>query len=182
MANYGAGFVGLILILSGGVPCLATVYTVGDSAGWALSVDYDTWTGGKTFKVGDSLVFNYGSSHTVDEVSKSDYSSCAVGNSITSDNSGATTISLKTAGTHYFICGVVGHCSGGMKVAVTVTGGSSTTPSGSSPPSSSGTGSTTTPGTPSTTVPVASSSENLSTFVGGLVSWVTLVLVNWVMY
>lgn len=55
MANYGAGFVGLILILSGGVPCLATVYTVGDSAGWALSVDYNTWTSGKTFKAGDSL-------------------------------------------------------------------------------------------------------------------------------
>lgn len=129
------------------------------------------------------IVFNYGSSHTVDEVSKSDYSSCTVGNSITSDNSGATTIPLKTAGTHYFICGVVGHCSGGMKVAVTVTGGSSTTPSGASPSSGTGTGSTTTsPATPSRTVPAASSSEKVSTFVGGLVSWVTLVLVNWVMY
>ena len=109
----------------------------------------------------------------------------AIQSPISSDNSGATTIPLKTAGTHYFICGVVGHCSGGMKLAVTVTGGSSTTPSGSSPPSSSGSGSggtTTSPATPSGTVPVASSSENLSTFVGGLVSWVTLVLVNLVMY
>lgn len=33
-------------------------------------------------------------------------------------------ITLKTAGTHYFICGIPGHCSGipGMKLAVTVTG------------------------------------------------------------
>ena len=37
------------------VPCLATVYTVGDSAGWTLGVDYDTWSSSKTFVVGDSL-------------------------------------------------------------------------------------------------------------------------------
>uniref|UniRef100_A0A803NMF9 Phytocyanin domain-containing protein n=1 Tax=Cannabis sativa TaxID=3483 RepID=A0A803NMF9_CANSA len=74
----------------------ATVYTVGDTSGWAMGVDYTTWTSDKTFLVGDSLVFNYGSSHTVDEVSSSDYSSCTVGNAITSDNTGTTTISLKT--------------------------------------------------------------------------------------
>jgi hypothetical protein len=75
----------------------------------------------------------------VDEVRASDYSTCTTGNAITSDSSGATTIALKTAGTHYFICGVPGHCGSGMKVAVTVAAaGSSTSPS-SGTPSSDGT-------------------------------------------
>ncbi|KAK3030185.1 hypothetical protein RJ639_039662, partial [Escallonia herrerae] len=172
MANSGAVFLCLIFTLCAAVPSLATVYTVGDSAGWALSVDYTTWTSGKTFSVGDSLVFNYGSSHTVDEVSASDYSSCTVGNSISTDNTGSTTIPLKTAGTHYFICGVIGHCGGGMKLSVPVTA-AATSPSGSSttPPSS-----TTSPAPPSTTTtppsgttaPQSSSSGTLSPFLAAL--------------
>lgn len=72
-------------------------------------------------------VFNYASSaHTVEEVRKSDYDACTTGNSITADSSGATTITLKTAGTHYFICGMAGHCGSGMKLAVTVAAAGST--------------------------------------------------------
>lgn len=104
-------------------------------------------------------VFNYGSGHTVDEVSGSDYKSCTTGNSITSDSSGATTIPLKTAGTHYFICGVVGHCGMGMKLSVTVGSGSPTgAPAGkgaSTPPSTDG--SNTTVDTPAVTTPTATS-------------------------
>jgi hypothetical protein len=33
----------------------ATDFTVGDSSGWNLGVDYTTWPSGKTFKVGDNL-------------------------------------------------------------------------------------------------------------------------------
>nr|CAD1818696.1 unnamed protein product [Ananas comosus var. bracteatus] len=52
------------------------------------------------------------------------------------------------AGSRYFICGTPGHCSSGMKLAVTVTAASpSTTPAGGSTPSS------TTPTTPTTTSP-----------------------------
>ncbi|KAF2299729.1 hypothetical protein GH714_002893 [Hevea brasiliensis] len=121
MASFRSGVVCAIFVLiSMVVPSLATVYTVGDSTGWTMGTDYSTWTSGKTFTVGDSLVFNYGGGHTVDEVSASDYNTCTVGNAITSDNSGATTIALKTAGTHYYICGVIGHCGSGMKIAVTV--------------------------------------------------------------
>ncbi|XP_012068372.1 blue copper protein-like [Jatropha curcas] len=118
MENSGLGLVFAILVML--VPCLATVYTVGDSSGWTIGVDYGTWTSGKTFSVGDSLVFNYGEGYTVDEVNASDYKTCTVGNPITSDSSGATTISLKTEGTHYYICGVVGHCESGMKLSVIV--------------------------------------------------------------
>lgn len=68
-------------------------------------------------------VFGYNSGeHTVDEVSLSDYSSCSSSNPLSTDNRGSTRITLKTAGTHYFICGIPGHCTGGMKLAITVTG------------------------------------------------------------
>ncbi|GAV83250.1 Cu_bind_like domain-containing protein [Cephalotus follicularis] len=129
MSGFGAGFICVTLILCMVVPGLATVYTVGDSSGWTLGADYTTWASDKTFEVGDSLVFNYDSSHTVDEVSASDYKACTSANAITTDTSGKTTIDLKTAGTHYFICGVMSHCAGGMKLAVTVGTGSTTNPS-----------------------------------------------------
>jgi hypothetical protein len=33
----------------------AKTYVVGDDAGWDVAVDYDAWTSGKNFKVGDTL-------------------------------------------------------------------------------------------------------------------------------
>ncbi|WOH07047.1 hypothetical protein DCAR_0626476 [Daucus carota subsp. sativus] len=151
MASSVAGIVCLISIFITAVPSLGKDYTVGDSSGWALSVDYSTWATGKTFNVGDNLVFKYGSGHTVDEVSSGDYSSCTIGNSITSDNTGSTKIPLKTAGTHYFICGVIGHCSGGMKVAVTVAAGATPAPAGTSVPPATAGGTSATFPTPTAT-------------------------------
>ncbi|KAK1315486.1 hypothetical protein QJS10_CPA06g02023 [Acorus calamus] len=127
----------------------ATVYTVGDDSGWATGVNYDNWSGGKNFSVGDSLVFNYGAgSHTVTEVSASDYSSCSTSNSIGTDSSGSTTVQLKSPGTRYFVCGVVGHCAGGMKLAVSVG------------PSSGGSGSPSSPTGSTTTTPPSSTTTN----------------------
>lgn len=105
-------------------------------------------------------VFKYVSGHSVDEVSANDYKTCTTGNAITSDSSGATSITLKTAGPHYYICGIPGHCGGGMKVAVTVAaaaptdGGSKTSPSGTttSPATTASPPSTTTSPTPPTVV------------------------------
>lgn len=79
-------------------------------------------------------MFNYGSGHTVDEVSESHYNTCTTGNALTTDSSGGTNITLKTAGAHYFICGAVGHCGNGMKLAVTVTEGSTSSGNASSTP------------------------------------------------
>ncbi|KAF5185525.1 Blue copper protein [Thalictrum thalictroides] len=125
----------LLVVLCCAVQSFAVTYTVGDTNGWATSVDYSTWTSGKSFAVGDTLVFTYGAgAHTVDEVSESDYSSCSTGNSISSDSTGSTSITLKTPGTHYYICGIPGHCSGGMKLAVTVGGNGTTTPVSPSTP------------------------------------------------
>ncbi|AES73093.1 blue copper protein [Medicago truncatula] len=112
------------LAINMALPTLATFYTVGDSLGWQIGVEYSKWTSEKTFVVGDSLVFLYGAIHTVDEVAASDYISCTTGNPISSDNSGETTIALKTAGTHYFISATFGDCSSGMRLAVKVEAGS----------------------------------------------------------
>ncbi|KAK4859351.1 hypothetical protein QYF36_004115 [Acer negundo] len=180
MAGVGAGFVCVVAVVFCMVvpSCLATVYTVGDTSGWTLGVDYTTWAGSNTIAVGDSIVFNYGSSHSVDEVSASDYKSCTTGNAISSDNTGATTIILKTAGTHYFICGVASHCSSGMKLAVTVGSGSGSGSGSTTPPSSSSpTDGTSTVTSPTTKSPAINTHESslgavVSPFVGLVITWV----------
>ncbi|MBA0746206.1 hypothetical protein Gogos_008745 [Gossypium gossypioides] len=151
MASLSVGVACVLLVLCMVVPSLAAVYTVGDTSGWTTGIDYSTWTQGKNFKVGDTLV---------DEVSSSDYSTCTVGNAIRSDNSGSTTVTLKAAGTHYFICGVVAHCGNGMKLAVKVESSSSTT------------------ATTATTNPDFSySSSNRSSFAGYFITCVALIVI-----
>lgn len=118
-------------------------------------------------------MFNYGSSHTLDEVSSSDYGPCTVGNSIASYISGPTSITLNTTGTHYFICGVVGHCSGGMKMSVAVTNGGgggsgvTPTPSGTANP-------TPTPPKGNNTGSIPATSANISPVVALVFSLVAL--------
>lgn len=57
-------------------------YTVGDSLGWfdktaKPSVDYDKWVSGKSFSLGDFLIFNTDSNHTVIQTfNATTYSSC----------------------------------------------------------------------------------------------------------
>ncbi|XP_010939704.1 mavicyanin [Elaeis guineensis] len=149
MAGCTSITLGALILISCVTWVSATVYTVGDTSGWTSGVDYSTWTSGKTFAAGDSLVFNYASgAHTVTEVSSSDYDSCSASNAITSDSNGPTTIQLKTPGTHYYICAIPGHCSGGMKLAVAVGGSASGSPTTPSPPSTS---TTPTPPTSTTT-------------------------------
>lgn len=53
--SFKPAFLGLLIAISLAVPSFATVYTVGDSAGWSMGVDYTSWTSGKTFAVGDTL-------------------------------------------------------------------------------------------------------------------------------
>ncbi|KAL6646044.1 hypothetical protein ACP70R_017652 [Stipagrostis hirtigluma subsp. patula] len=130
------------------VSCAATVsaetFIVGDGSGWTTGFNYDNWASGKTFKAGDTLVFNYGNGlHDVVEVTKNGYDSCSISNAIKTDTNGPTTVTLQP-GTHYYICGIPGHCSGGMKLAVTVDSGS-----GSGSPAAPGTPA----GTPSTPRP-----------------------------
>ncbi|XP_044367379.1 blue copper protein-like [Triticum aestivum] len=107
--------------------------------------DYTTWASDKKIKVGDTLVFNYaGGGHNMAEVSAADYASCSAANALSSDGSSATTIALKTAGKHYFICGVTGHYSNDMKPAVDIAATTAASPPKASPTPD-------TPDTPSTT-------------------------------
>lgn len=127
-------------------------------------------------------VFTYaGGAHTVDEVSKSDYSACSSANTVSTDSSGTTTIPLKTAGDHYFICGAAGHCSSGMKLSVSVkaaspsTSTTPTTPSDTGSSSSTPTSTTTSP--PSTRTTSDQSAAAVASPVGGLLSSLVAVFV-----
>jgi hypothetical protein len=100
--------------------CGATQYTVGDSAGWDTSTNFNSWVQGKSFAVGDTLDFQYSSLHSVLEVSKSDYDNCQTGNALQSFSDGSTKIPLSNPGNMYFICGTLGHCASGMKMAIDV--------------------------------------------------------------
>ncbi|KEH17865.1 putative cupredoxin [Medicago truncatula] len=129
----------------------ATDFTVGDANGWTQGVDYTKWASGKTFKVGDNLVFKYGSFHQVNEVDESGYKSCSTSNTIKSYDDGDSKVPLTKAGKIYFICPTPGHCTstGGMKLEVNVVAASTTpTPSGTPPPTKSP---STTPSAPSET-------------------------------
>ncbi|CAN1186155.1 Blue copper protein 1a [Linum perenne] len=131
--------VAVVVAVAGLVPTtLAVKYVVGDDAGWTNSgvVDYKVWAEGKTFFVGDSLVFNYGGSHNVMKVNATDFQSCtkplAGPPPLTS---GKDEIPLLTSGKKWYICGAPGHCASGQKLVITVSDGSaSPAPTPNSPP------------------------------------------------
>uniref|UniRef100_A0A6N2MGZ0 Phytocyanin domain-containing protein n=1 Tax=Salix viminalis TaxID=40686 RepID=A0A6N2MGZ0_SALVM len=45
----------ILVVLCTAVPILGKGHTVGDSSGWAIGMDYSTWTSRKTFSVGETL-------------------------------------------------------------------------------------------------------------------------------
>ncbi|CAL1360684.1 unnamed protein product [Linum trigynum] len=100
----------------------ATTYMVGDNSGWDISTDLDTWTQDKTFNVGDSLLFQYRSSDTVEEVNKPAFDSCNTTDAMRTFNNGNTTVELDRPGPWYFVCGNRLYCLGGMKLQVNVVG------------------------------------------------------------
>ncbi|KAK1393840.1 Plastocyanin domain-containing family protein [Heracleum sosnowskyi] len=111
----------------------AVDHFVGGSQGWNQGVNYATWASSEKFLVGDNLIFNYGSSHGVDEVSQSDYNSCTAGNALNTYTGGQNTVPLKKSGPMYFLCPSFGHCGGGMKLSITVAAASTPT---ATPPTS----------------------------------------------
>jgi hypothetical protein len=92
-------------------------------------------------------VFNFATgAHDVVVVDKSGYDSCSTSNAANTIQTGPATVTL-TSGTHYYICGITGHCGAGMKLTVTVGSGSGSSPS--TPPTPAGS----TPATPSAPAP-----------------------------
>ncbi|KAK9705229.1 hypothetical protein RND81_07G042000 [Saponaria officinalis] len=118
---------------------------------WTIGKSYSSYST-QSLKPGGTILFNYDKTlHNVEIVSKSDYENCVTGNALETFNDGKTSITLKQ-GAMYFICGIPGHCKGGMKLQVNVGDSSSsstpatsttptpTTPSAPTPKDSSGTG------------------------------------------
>ncbi|CAK9133574.1 unnamed protein product [Ilex paraguariensis] len=126
----------LLLLLLAAPAVYAVQHTVGGSTGWNTGYNYVTWAAGQSFAVGDTLLFTYGPTHSLDLVGQSDYTNCATGNALSTYSGGSNIITLNTTGTVYFLCPTPGHCGQGMKLAVTVGSGPSTSPPGTtnSPP------------------------------------------------
>ncbi|KAJ4953070.1 hypothetical protein NE237_029902 [Protea cynaroides] len=133
----------LILLLVAPAVC-AVEYIVGGSQGWDLNVDYQTWLSGKTFYAGDILLFQYGTTHSVDTVNSIDYDNCTTSSPLKSHKSGNDSIILSSTGPMYFICPTTYHCNEGMKFAVNVLASNSTSATPTTPPSSSPSSSPTT--------------------------------------
>ncbi|KAF3433204.1 hypothetical protein FNV43_RR24306 [Rhamnella rubrinervis] len=110
----------LLVLIGFATTCTATTYTVGDTSGWDISTNLDTWTNDKTFNVGDVLLFQYSSSHSVREVTKENFNKCETNNALETFSNGNSTVTLTKPGARYFVCGNKLHCLGGMKLQVNV--------------------------------------------------------------
>ena len=141
-------------------------HIVGDRVGWTVppggAAFYVNWTAGKTFAVGDSLVFNFQTDvHDVERVPKRSFDICSDDNEIGDTiESGPATIVLKEPGEHYYISTENQDCQLGQKLAINVTATRSNGPvtSISAPPTS---GPTSGP-TPSGTGPPNSSANTVA--------------------
>ncbi|KAH0973936.1 hypothetical protein GBA52_015835 [Prunus armeniaca] len=110
---------------------LATDYVVGDDKGWTINFDYQAWAQGKSFYVGDNLVFNYPKgAHTVLKVNGTGFQQCAAPLDSVPLTSGKDVINLATPGRKWYICGLGQHCElGNQKLLITVLPSSSSAPS-----------------------------------------------------
>ncbi|KAL0352329.1 UNVERIFIED_CONTAM: hypothetical protein Scaly_1621600 [Sesamum calycinum] len=99
---------------------LATNYVVGDSAGWNLGVDFVAWVSSKTFKVQDTLHFEFTSPHTVAVVDQSAYLTCDASHPIINDVSGSFTFTLTATGVYSFISAWDGDCNAGLSMQLVV--------------------------------------------------------------
>ncbi|KAK9927404.1 hypothetical protein M0R45_024588 [Rubus argutus] len=100
----------------------ATDFIVGDDKGWNINVDYQAWSQGKQFYVGDNLVFNYPEGvHNVLKVNGTGFQECAAPAGTVALTSGKDVINLATPGRKWYICGVSKHCEvGPQKLFITV--------------------------------------------------------------
>ncbi|KAL7214542.1 hypothetical protein ACSBR1_026866 [Camellia fascicularis] len=157
-------------VLGLALTCKAAFYTVGDSSGWDISTDLDTWVKGKTFAVGDVLLFQYSSIHSVNEVTKNNYQRCNTTNVLQSSSNGNTTFPLSTPGDRYYVCGDKLHCLGGMKLHINVAGNQA--PSPANAPESATTSLPTTPSSKSDNPTTVTSSGSTMLVHGGMGSLV----------
>ncbi|CAN6181354.1 unnamed protein product [Urochloa humidicola] len=123
----------LLAVLLLAVACLAspasaaTEWMVGDEGGWRARFNQTGWADGKTFRVGDVLMFMYPKeNHTMVEVGGEDFAACNLqGNQIRAWYSGHDVVVLDRPGKRWFFCSVPGHCANGMKLVINVEDGAS---------------------------------------------------------
>ncbi|KAL1191884.1 Mavicyanin [Cardamine amara subsp. amara] len=103
--------------------CSATTYKVGDYHGWTGNYDmYYSWTKGKEFHVGDSLVFNY--DHNVNDVTQVSgglkYRFCDSSSPKAVYKTGQDVVNLTEPGYNFFITSNHSLCISGQKLFVLV--------------------------------------------------------------
>ncbi|KAG5594154.1 hypothetical protein H5410_035386 [Solanum commersonii] len=130
----------ILAVLPGNI--VAVDHIVGDTMGWTIPsggpTTYANWASGRTFRVGDTLVFNFTTGvHDVAKVTKSAYDSCSSSGPVSLITVGPANITLNSTGTEYFICTFGQHCNAGQKLAINVTTSSTTTPSPAPSPATS---------------------------------------------
>ncbi|KAL8241571.1 hypothetical protein R6Q59_014925 [Mikania micrantha] len=167
MASPAFQFLTLLIITYFASRCLATTYTVGDSSGWDISTDVDSWARDKQL-----CLFQYSSSHSVAEVNRASYQGCNTTNVPQPSSKGNTTFALTKPGDRYFVCGNRLHCYAGMKLHLVVDGKMADGPAAGGPEAEPGGDSSVTPAT--TTNPCWSKSNNHSSFVPSSVLVVTI--------
>lgn len=126
-------FGAILLALLQHVSMAQQTHVVGDALGWTVpnggAAAYSAWAASKTFRVGDTLVFNFTTGlHSVAEVSKRSFDSCNISSPISISTNGPTNITLRSAGSHYYLCTFPSHCSLGQKLAINVSGSASPAP------------------------------------------------------
>nr|CAB3455773.1 unnamed protein product [Digitaria exilis] len=131
----------LLLAVVIAAACLAPLasameWMVGDDAGWRPQFNKTGWTNGKTFRVGDTLMFMYQpGAHTVIQVGKDDFISCNLqGNQLGAWTSGNDVVHLDKPGKVWFFCSIPGHCDNGMKLVVDVQLDAAPSPDSPPPP------------------------------------------------
>lgn len=126
-------------------------YTVGDSYGWIdpnSSVDYRKWTSGKTFSLGDFLIFNTDTNHSVIQTyNATTYETCdneddessiqwsSTDPSSTSPHPTSVAVPLTKVGVTYFLSADYDgeQCKNGQRLMINVTYGQGLPPSLKSP-------------------------------------------------
>ncbi|KAB2598460.1 mavicyanin-like [Pyrus ussuriensis x Pyrus communis] len=130
MAKLPQILVCVLLVLGFALTSSATVYTVGDTSGWDISTDLNSWSNNKTFKVGDALSFQYSSSNSVSQVTKESFDVCNTTKVIKTYTGGNTTVTLTKPGDWYFVSGSKLYCLGGMKLVAEVENNQAYEPAG----------------------------------------------------
>ncbi|KAJ9688682.1 hypothetical protein PVL29_014371 [Vitis rotundifolia] len=156
-----AGRVNMVLVVLVAASVLhrtaAKTYVVGNELYWRVppnTTAYSTWASAYTFRVGDTLVFNFTTGlHDVAKVTQKAFDACNSSSPLTLLNNGPANYTLNSTGENYFFCTVDSHCSQGQKLSISVSASSNESPASPPPPGTTSTPSPPPPGTTSTPSP-----------------------------